>query len=412
MSIILRAGGLGIITGLLVPAWVPAAEPVPPGLPPLVRLLGRVNDPEIHRDILRGMTEALAGRREVAMPGDWPAVYRKLAQSPDAEVREKALLLAVQFGDAQALDALRKTLADAKADPAARRKALQALIYKKKPDLVPQLHSLLADQAMRGPALRGLAAFDNEATPAVILGQYAKLTDTEKADAIQTLTSRPAFALALLDAIEKDRVPRRDLSAFTVRQMHGLGDKRVTERLNQVWGVIRPASAEKTSLSARYKKQLAPAFLKDADRSRGRLLYARNCAACHALFGEGGKIGPELTGSQRANLDYVLENLLDPSALVPREYQVTIVQTLDGRVVTGIVTEENPQVVTVQTQNELLRIPSAEIEERTRSPLSMMPEGVLATLKDDEVRDLIAYLASSTQVPLPEGVHVDPGPKK
>ena len=120
------------------------------------------------------------------------------------------------------------------------------------------------------------------------------------------------------------------------------------------------------------------------------------------MFGEGGQIGPELTGAQRTNLDYVLGKLVDPSAVVAQDYRVTILQTRDGRLITGIIKQENDQVVTIQTQNESIALPKSEIAERTKSPLSMMPEGLLAKLKNDEVRDLIAYLASPTQVPLPD----------
>jgi putative heme-binding domain-containing protein len=189
---------------------------------------------------------------------------------------------------------------------------------------------------------------------------------------------------------------------LTVRQLQGLKDRAVNDRIAKAWGVVRPASEERAALTKKYKALLTADYLRGADRSRGRAVYARSCASCHVLFGEGGKVAPELTGSQRANLDYVLENVLDPSAVVPREYQVTVLHLKDGRVVTGVVTQETAKVVTVQTQNELLRLPAAEVEERVPSKLSMMPEGLLAVLKDDEVRDLIAYLASPEQVPLPK----------
>src|SRR5262249_37650489 len=104
---------------------------------------------------------------------------------------------------------------------------------------------------------------------------------------------------------------------------------------------------------------------------------------------------------QRANLDYVLENVLDPSAVVFSEYQVTQVETKDGRVINGIVKQENDQAVVLQTQNEVVTVPKREIETRTRSPLSLMPEGLFNNLKNEEVRDLIAYLAGPAQVPLP-----------
>src|SRR5262249_34033630 len=153
---------------------------------------------------------------------------------------------------------------------------------------------------------------------------------------------------------------------------------------------------------ARYKKLLTAEYLQSADPSRGRLVFARTCGACHRLFDDGGAIGPDLTGSQRTNLDYVLENVLDPSAIVYGEYQVTVVETRDGRIVNGIVKQETDKAVTLQTQNEQVVLPKDEIASRTRSPLSLMPEGLFANLKDDEVRDLVAYLASPAQVALPK----------
>jgi putative membrane-bound dehydrogenase-like protein len=373
----------------------------PAGLPPLLRFLSRQDNPAIHLDGLRGLHAALVGRRQVPMPEEWPAVYRQWTQSPNAEVRDKAMLLAVVFDDPQAIASLRKLMLDSTAALPARQSALQALIYQKNPDLAPLLHTLLTDRALRGAAVRGLAAFSHPSTPEVILRAYVSFLDNEKADAIHTLTARPAYALALLEAVERGHIPRRDLSAFTVRQMQGLKNKQINEKLAKVWGVLRPASQEKAALMSRYKSLLTPEYLKSADRSQGRLVYTRTCASCHVLFGEGGKIGPELTGAQRTNLDYLLENILDPSAVVASDYQVTVVQTKDGRVITGIIKQETDKVITLQTQNEVIPVPRTDIEERRKSPISMMPEGLLEKLTQEEVRDLVAYLGSPLQVPLP-----------
>ncbi|MFN4260594.1 MAG: c-type cytochrome [Gemmataceae bacterium] len=384
------------------PGQLPAAEEVPIGVQRLVQLLERVAEPAIQRDVLRGMSEAYKGQRQAPMPVEWPRLARKLAHSPDAEVRDKAQFLSVLYGDLEALNQLRQRVLNADVDATARQEALQALLFKGNPDLLPLLQQLLADRTMRGAAIRGLAAYPDPDTPSRLLKHYAECSVEEKADIVHTLASRPTYALALVTAMEQGKVPRSDVSAFTVRQMLQLKDKSLTEKLNEVWGVLRPASGEKTAHMSKYKALLTPTYLKQADLARGRLLYARHCASCHVLFGEGGKIGPELTGSQRNNLDYVLENLLDPSAVVGREYQVTALQTTTGRLITGIIKQENDKVVTVQTQNEIIYVPKTEIEERIQTNISMMPEGLLQPLKEDEVRDLIAYLASPTQVPLPE----------
>lgn len=378
-----------------------AVEAQSANLNSLVGVLGEVADLAAQGDILRGIHAGLLGRRTVPMPQSWPVAFKKLAQSPNADVREQSLLLGVVFDEPQALAVMRQRIADARAAPEARRNALDSLVFKKDAELVPVLFGLLGDRQLRGPALRGLATFADPATPEQILKHFTTYSESEKADAIQTLASRPAYARVLLAAIENNKVARRDLNAFTVRQMVSLKDSQVNELLNRVWGTIRPASQERAALTEKYKKLLTPEYLKQANRSQGRAVYAKNCASCHVLFGEGIQIGPELTGSQRVNLDYVLENLLDPSAVVGRDYQVSIVQTKDGRLVTGIIKQETEKALTVQTQNEAVVIPKGEIESRTVSPLSMMPEGMLAALTNEQVRDLIAYLASPKQAPLP-----------
>jgi putative heme-binding domain-containing protein len=277
---------------------------------------------------------------------------------------------------------------------------LEALAYSKDPQVVPLLYQLMGDAALRGLALRTLAAYPDDATPRVIFSHYSSFTEEEKADAIHTLASRPAYARALLNAVEHGQVSRRDLSAFNVRQMISLQQKDISDKLAKVWGSLRPASKEKAERMAKFKTLLSPAYMRTADPSQGRLVFSRTCASCHRLFDQGGAIGPELTGSQRANLDYVLENLLDPSAIVPFDYRVTVLETKDGRFLTGIIKQENDLTVTVQTQNDTVVLPKSEIESRNLSSLSLMPDGLLDKMTNEEIRDLVAYLASPIQVPL------------
>jgi putative membrane-bound dehydrogenase-like protein len=369
----------------------------------LTRVLAEAKDSSVQHDVLWGMHEALQGRRRVVAPKNWSAVYRKLARSKDGGVRDSALALSVLFGDAQALASLQKSAADPNADLPTRRRALQTLVEMRARDMLPLLRQLLSDRAMRGPALRGLAAFDDAETPALILRHYSSFSDAEKADAISTLASRPKFALALLEAMAKGKVPRRDLPAFTARQLLGFKDRQLSDRLNKVWGSIRPSAKDLNGLVAKYKALLTPGTLKKADRSHGRLVFSRTCANCHTLFDAGGKIGPDLTGSQRTNPDYILTKVLDPNAVVPQDYRVTMITTLDGRIIGGIIKEETAKTVTVQTPNEIIRLPKADIEERKQLGVSMMPEDQLKLLTNAEIRDLLAYLASPGQVPLPKG---------
>jgi putative heme-binding domain-containing protein len=136
------------------------------------------------------------------------------------------------------------------------------------------------------------------------------------------------------------------------------------------------------------------------DASHGRAVFAKTCAQCHTLFGEGGKVGPDLTGSNRANLEYVLSNVLEPSAVMAKEYQTSTVTLADGRVITGIIKAQDKQTVTVQTPNELLTYPRGDIEDIQTAAVSMMPIELVKPLSENDVRALVAYLASPKQVPI------------
>ncbi|HVC95119.1 MAG TPA: PVC-type heme-binding CxxCH protein [Pirellulales bacterium] len=374
----------------------------PQALAPLVAALGEAANADAQLDLLHGTLEAIEGRRRVLAPPEWPGVYARLARSPMADVRDQATLLSLIFGDAQTYGVLRRTIMDAATGLADRQKALDALVRQKDRELAPLLEKLIEEPAMRGHAVRGLATYGDDDAPEVILRHYDSFDPAERADAVLTLASRPAFALALLNAVAEERVPRSDLSAFTVRQLAGMKDDTVRAKLAEVWGEVRPTSQDKAALIGKFKPLLAADKLTVADRSQGRLLFTRHCAACHKLFGEGQTVGPELTGSQRANVDYLLENLVDPNALVGRDYQMTIIQTTDGRVINGIILREDADVIAVQTQNERLLLQANEIEARERSKVSLMPEGLLDKLSETELRALIAYVAGPEQVPLPE----------
>ncbi len=370
-----------------------------PGINEIIAVLGIDSAPR-QRDILRGLSDALTGRRKLDMPDQWKTTYALLIESPLPEVRERALALAVQFGDERAFTLLRKMVPD-RAQPIKQREdALKTLLFQQKADLVPILHDLLGDESLRGPAIRGLAAFDHAKTPMLLLQGYAKWNAEERADAIQTLSARGNYALALLDALDAKTIPRADVNSYTIRQLHSLKSPEVSAKLTKIVGEVRPASADKAKLMAKYKAELKPEVLKKANLANGRALYVKACANCHRLFGEGSDIGPDLTGSQRTNLDYILENVLDPSAIVPREYQVTIVETKKGRTLSGIVKKENDASITLQTQNDLVVVPKGDIESRVQTKVSMMPDGAFEQLRLEEVRDLVAYLAGSGQVAL------------
>jgi putative heme-binding domain-containing protein len=311
------------------------------------------------------------------------------------------LKLGLVFGYEEALARLRARLTDPKAPADQRRKAIEALAEARTPNLAPALIARLDEPSVRGAALRALAAYGDKAVPDAILKRYSRFSEAERDDAVQTLASRPEWALVLLDAVGRGVVPRRDVSVTVARQLQAFRRPEVLDALARNWGTLRPTAGDKAALIARYKATLTPEALRAADPSRGRQVFQRTCQQCHKMYGEGGDVGPELTGSDRANLDYILQNVLDPSASVASEYRVTDVATADGRLVSGLLREQTPAALVVQTVNGRVVVPRDEVEEVRGSASSMMPEGLIQSLPDGEIRDLIAYLAARSQVPLP-----------
>jgi putative membrane-bound dehydrogenase-like protein len=379
-----------------------ASQGTPEALDAVVRALGRRADTAGRLALLRGLGEALKGRRQAAMPASWPEAFRKLAGDPSGEVRSLAQGLAVTFGDPQALAMMRKLLVDRKTDLGARQAALASLLGARDRELAPTLQALLAEKepALRRAALRGLAAYDHPDTAKVILETYPRFTLDEKRDALNTLAARPASAKALLAALGKKRVPSADVSADIIRQLRNLRSPEIDRQIAQVWGTVRETAQDRAKEIVRYKRLIADAALPKPDPFQGRLIFAKTCQQCHTLFGTGGKVGPDITGSNRADLDYLLSNILDPSAVMAKEYQTTIITTADGRTLSGIVKQEDKQAVVLVTANETLTVPRGEIDSRRLDDKSMMPDDLLKPLSDAEVRALVAYLRGPGQVPL------------
>ncbi len=342
---------------------------------------------------VRGLSIGLAGVK-TAPSTTWQAAYAHYLDTKSADLRKQLDELGLMLGDETVVAFLKERTADAKRPPDDRTRAVALLANRKTAGFDADLRKLLADPALRAAAIRGLANYADGQTPGVLLEMYGKLTGDEKADAVQTLSSRAAYASALLDAVEKGAVPKGDITAFTARQIAGLKDKAVADKLTRVWGEVKTGTANAKAKIAEYKNKLNAADIAKGDTAKGKALFTKTCGTCHKLFGEGQAVGPELTGSQRANLDYVLENVIDPNAVLAGDYKMTQFYMKDGRQLSGLVKGETPQTVTVRTVNEEVVLSKKDIDERKGTNNSVMPEGLFDALKPDELRDLMKYLMS------------------
>ncbi len=369
-------------------------------------------DVQLAARMIAQMHHQLQNRPETQMPTNWAKVSDRflVANGGASETTiDQLTSLALAFGDLNAAPRLRGVLMDKNLSSERRIAALDGLVQVQDPELLPLLFQLVNDDAMRSAALPKLAVFDNPFTPSKLLPQITNFSPADQAIAAATLASRPAYARAMLQAMLAGEAPRELLNSATLRQqLLQLNDSKVDALITSVWGRTTEISEQSAQQIEKYKKLLTADYLATADLPNGRQMYRQSCWACHDLFGDGNAIGPGLTGSNRADLDYILSNIIDPSAEVGREYLMTTVTMQDGRIVAGMVVDENNHTITLQSgssrdsvRKSQIKIDAAGEPMIQRSEISLMPIGQLQSMSDENVRDLIAYLASPNQVELP-----------
>jgi len=355
-------------------------------------------------EFLTEMRDSLRGRKGIEVPSTWQAAYPKLAASKNQTVRDISLVLATGWGDPRAIEQLRGLLVDPKQPAARRREALAALVLSEPRGLGRVLAEIIskekdADKLLVGDAIKAMANFDHNDISPTLIKAYASFDAAQQRDVLATLASRPNWGQDLLKAVQAKKIPRTDVGADLVRQLRNLGNPELDRQIADIWGIVRQTAADK-------KKRMEEVRLlvngrgASPDLAEGRHLYQKVCASCHTLYGTGGKVGPELTGSNRSNLDYLLENILDPSAVIPKEYAVSVLALNNGRLITGIVTQETSDRLTVVTANETLTIAKPDVEGRRASDQSMMPDNLLQNLSEAEVRSLVAYMRNQGQTPI------------
>ena len=361
----------------------------------LERLVGYLlNESAGQADVLHGIKLALQGRRQVSAPESWPSLLKQVAQL-DAESAKLVAEIRPIFGDGLSLDHLRSIAADKRADTDARRQAIASLAQFAEPaSLLPLFKSLLRDHNFRETVVKAISVCQEPEVASLVLKEFPKLNATGKQQAIDTLCSRKPWTQQLLVAIEKGRIAASELTAWHARQIQLYGDERLTQQLEQVWGQVRGSNEQRIAQIDQLRQSMPPQTLASADLSAGKKLFTDNCATCHVLFGEGGNVGPDLTGADRKNLNYLLENIIDPSASVATTYRSSIVALEDGRQLTGVVLDNDGQTLKLQTKTERLVLELSAIEDIKTTELSLMPDNLIDKLSEEEKVDLFGFLMS------------------
>ncbi|MCA9218363.1 MAG: c-type cytochrome, partial [Planctomycetales bacterium] len=366
----------------------------------VLSFVASIDEIAAQKNILRGIEDGLRGWRRAQKPSNWEQVANTInkATTRDAELSKLVQELSVVFGSGRAIDEVRQIVMDENADPNLRRSALETMVETRAAGLKDACMFVLDDSRMNVIAAKGLASFNDPEIGKKLVANYSRFRAPQRPSVISILCSRKAFANDLVSAIEREKISATDLTAFDVRQIRSLGDSELFNRVTKVWGEVRDTPAAKKARIDKLQSQLTPERLAKADKSHGRQLFNKTCSKCHRLYGVGENIGPDLTGANRSNIDYLLHNILDPSAEVSKGFRMSVVETTGGQVFNGLVVTKNNNTVTLQTQTELMTLPVDEIQNTTITTQSPMPDGLLDNLSQEDIDSLFAYLMHHSQV--------------
>lgn len=335
---------------------------------------------------------AVRDARIPAAPASWATQSKLLYTASDRRLADAAVAVGVAFADPAAFLLIRQKIEGGTLNRDGLQRALRMLSSDPSTENLPLYLKLLSRQDVAAQVIPMLARFNDAAVPDQLLSRLKEWKGAELSAAMETLSSRVAWANLVLDRIADERLPKSVLTAFYARQMASLGNTALNERLEKEWGRLGQSSAELkgeiSKLATAYKA--APLWAYSDDAGAGH--FKKLCSQCHLPNAQSEALAPKLAGSGAKGVEYVVENVLDPNAVIGRDFQSRIIITTEGRVLTGLVEKETDTSLTIRTLNDSVTIAKSEIDEQKISPNSFMPEGLLKTLNEREKIELLKYL--------------------
>ena len=357
---------------------------------------------DAHRQtLISGFLEAYQGREIKHLPESLTnaiASYQKSLGQDD-------LVLNIRLGKEEAIDQALKFIADEKSDRPKRLSYMEVLGEVKPARAVPVLVNLMGSSsiAIKRGALQALINFDDPTIGEAICSRYhTQLPDEQdlRSIALRVLASRAAWAKRLLLEVDAFRIKSSLVPLDIVQQMRLHDDPEVQTLLNKLWGKTRATSEEKQKQVARLRTALVAQRGKTADQDqlvRGQALFTKHCATCHTLFDEGGKTGPNLTGYERDNIDFLLLSVVDPSAAIREEFTQFQIVTTSGLTLTGLIDKQDDRTVSIRgANNQSTLLNRDDVEVLKAMDTSIMPDGLIEKMTDAELADLFAYVMTRT----------------
>jgi putative heme-binding domain-containing protein len=357
-------------------------------------LLSLSADEGIRAPVVRGIASAFEGAE---MP-KLPEALQKALNNYMAKQSGGDLTLALRSGNAEALKNALKLLSDAKATNTARIAIAKTLAELGKTDAVMPMVAILKSSAapsLKRGILQAAAKFDDKRIPeALLLGWEGQIAGDKalREDALRVMAGRKEWAQILMNFVNEWKVPAKHFTIDIVRQLSLHKDADIDASIEKHWrGLLATGPTPEKKKEAERIKAVLKTGLGDAEK--GKIQFMARCFICHKLFNEGGSIGPDLTGYDRANVDFWLDNLFTPSLEIREGFGAYIVKTKGGQILTGLIdAQDGSGIVIKDMANNKTTLKHTDIEKMEASPISLMPEGLTTGMSDADLKDFFAYL--------------------
>ena len=352
---------------------------------------------ELLRTLLARTREKTFDTQQRRMLGDaLGAQLAGLRDQPDQSLAGAATLLAAMWHDSAAQQQVLGIVSDSSRDTATRIEALQTLVASESQQVLPAAQQIIASpdvpKALRVGVIESLGALNDPRVGDILLAALDAMEADVQPKTIEILTQRPAWTASLLRQIQSQQLSKDLLNLNQLQRIASFENAAVVDLVNQIFGTIRTDRRSDRQHVIHLTRDLLNKT--PGDPVAGQKVFKTVCAQCHKMYDEGAEVGPDITRNGRNDWNQLLQNVLDPSAVIGPGYQARTVVTDDGRVLTGLPTEESPQRIVLKIQGgKLETIPRDSVEVYKVNEVSLMPEELEKQLKPQELADLFAYLA-------------------
>jgi len=375
-----------------------AMDPEPGSLDACARLLQLASTDAVRQKLMNGFLEAYEGREIDNLPSALQTAIEEYQKS----LGKSDLLLGLKLGKEDGIKRALGAIGSSSTPLPVRLALIRQLGEVPVKGAVSPLLSRLGDSssAVKLAALEAMMSYPDDSIGRTICSRYHSSIPNEhglRETAHRVLASRPTWAKMFMAEVDAFRIKPESIALDVVQQMRLHKDADLDKLLTSHFGTTRATPAAKLKEMERIKtlaRSETPVDLK-----LGKALFTKHCAVCHTFFNEGGKTGPNLTGYERTNTNFLALAIADPSAGIREEFTQFQIATIDGRILTGLIDQQTPTTVSLRgANNQVTLIPRDQIEILQAMTTSLMPDDLTSKLTDEEVHAILKYVMNPTPI--------------